>query len=294
MKKNFLSHVSTGEKIVAVVLVIVVAGIAGLSWYGYTEIARLTNQVNDLTTELSQTADLLQARIADATTTLGEAIAEEQQTVKRQVSSITGTVSTLEKLTKTDPELLAKYSKIFFLSEHYAPARLAVIPAEYRYNEKQNLQIIPEVLPELKKMLDRAKRDGIEMYVSSAYRSFDTQEALKGAYTVTYGAGSANAFSADQGYSEHQLGTTVDLITPGTNGQLTGFDTKPAYTWMLENAYKYGFVLSYPKNNGYYIFEPWHWRFVGVKLATYLHEDGKNFYDLDQRTIDTYLVSLFD
>jgi LAS superfamily LD-carboxypeptidase LdcB len=63
---------------------------------------------------------------------------------------------------------------------------------------------------------------------------------------------------------------------------------------MQNHAYIYGFVLSYPKNNGYYVYEPWHWRFVGVKLATDLHNQGKNFYDMDQRTIDTYLLNIFD
>jgi D-alanyl-D-alanine carboxypeptidase len=84
------------------------------------------------------------------------------------------------------------------------------------------------------------------------------------------------------------------MITTGLGGMLDGFDKTSAYQWMLNNAYKYGFILSYPKNNGYYVFEPWHWRFVGIKLATDLHSQGKNFYDLDQRTIDGYLVSVFD
>ena len=75
---------------------------------------------------------------------------------------------------------------------------------------------------------------------------------------------------------------------------MSGFDTTEAYTWLQKNAYKYGFVLSYPKDNGFYIFEPWHWRFVGQKLAGDLHDDGKFFYDLDQRDIDKYLISLFD
>ena len=67
-----------------------------------------------------------------------------------------------------------------------------------------------------------------------------------------------------------------------------------AYTWMQANAYKYGFELSYPKANGYYVYEPWHWRFVGVELATKLYNDHANFYDLDQRTLDTYLIKIFD
>jgi LAS superfamily LD-carboxypeptidase LdcB len=294
MKKDLLANLTLGHYLGVAVFALLIAAIAGLSWYGYTRITTLSHQVSDLSTELAQTADLLQARIADATTTLGQAIEKEQQSVNKQVRSITGTVSTLEKLSQTDPELLAKYSKIFFLSEHYAPARLVDIPATYKYSESKTQQIIPDVLPYLRKMLDAAKDDGVEIYVQSAYRSYDEQQAVKSSYTVTYGVGTANTFSADQGYSEHQLGTTVDFITTGTGGLLAGFDTKPAYAWLLKNAYKYGFALSYPKNNTYYIFEPWHWRFVGVKLATDLHKDGKQFYDLDQRTIDSYLVSVFD
>ena len=108
-----------------------------------------------------------------------------------------------------------------------------------------------------------------------------------------YGSG-ANKFSADQGYSEHQLGTTVDFTTPDIGAGFSKFETTAAYTWLTDNAYKYGFALSYPKNNAYYQFEPWHWRFVGVELATKLHNDNMYFYDLNQRIIDTYLVYIFD
>jgi D-alanyl-D-alanine carboxypeptidase len=143
-------------------------------------------------------------------------------------------------------------------------------------------------------MIDDANAAGVKIFVQSAYRSFFDQASLKGKYTVTYGAGTANSFSADQGYSEHQLGTTVDFSTTGLNGGLDGFDKTPAYTWLVANAYKYGFVLSYPKNNTYYVFEPWHWRFVGFALALRIHNESKNFYDLDQRVIDGYLISIFD
>jgi len=55
------------------------------------------------------------------------------------------------------------------------------------------------------------------------------------------------------------------------------FNKTKAYQWLLNNAYKYGFILSYPENNEYYIYEPWHWRFVGIKLATKLHNENKFF-----------------
>ena len=63
---------------------------------------------------------------------------------------------------------------------------------------------------------------------------------------------------------------------------------------MVRNAYKYGFTLSYPEENGYYIFEPWHWRFVGTDLADDLRRDNAHFYDWEQRKIDEYLISIFD
>ena len=110
---------------------------------------------------------------------------------------------------------------------------------------------------------------------------------------VTYGSG-ANQFSADQGFSEHQLGTTIDFTTPELGANFDNFKSSSAYDWLLSNAYKYGFVISYPEGNNYYQFEPWHWRFVGKGLAKRLYEDGEYFYDLDQRTIDSYLINIFN
>ena len=110
---------------------------------------------------------------------------------------------------------------------------------------------------------------------------------------MSYGSG-ANSFSADQGYSEHQLGTAIDFTTLELGSDFSSFEKTDAYKWLLDNAYEYGFILSYPKDNTYYQFEPWHWRFVGKSLANTLHQENKNFYDVDQRTIDSYLISIFD
>lgn len=111
------------------------------------------------------------------------------------------------------------------------------------------MSVDSRVEPFLDNLLAAAQKAKIDLRVASAYRSFGEQSTLKSTYSVTYGAGSANAFSADQGYSEHQLGTTVDFTTVATNGALDGFNATPAYTWLLANAYKYGFVLSYPEDN---------------------------------------------
>ncbi|QQR82743.1 M15 family metallopeptidase [Candidatus Campbellbacteria bacterium] len=213
--------------------------------------------------------------------------------LEQQIQDITGTVGTLEKLSKTDPELLQKYSKVFFLNEHYTPPKLSTIDKALVYDESKQQQIHRQVWPFLEDLIKDAKNDDVSLFVLSAYRSFGTQAALKTGYTVSYGSG-ANAFSADQGYSEHQLGTTVDFTTTGINGGLNGFETTPAYKWLVDNAYRYGFILSYPKGNAYYQFEPWHWRFVGTDLARVLHRQNMDFYDMDQRQIDKYLVTIFD
>ena len=202
-------------------------------------------------------------------------------------------VDELEKIIETDKELLQKYSKIYFLNEHYTPSKLRDIPSDMLNAGAKPQQIHSRVWRFLENMIEDAARDGIDLKVVSGYRSFDTQVDLKSGYKTIYGSG-ANQFSADQGYSEHQLGTTVDLNTPGTVPTSISFSGTPAYEWLTKNAYKHGFVLSYPKGNAYYMYEPWHWRFVGENLADDLFDDGKNFYDLEQREIDKYLGEIFD
>lgn len=214
-------------------------------------------------------------------------------TFETQINSLSGTVGTLEKLAKTDPELLAKYSRVYFLNENYAPSSLSAIQKEYGFQSERTYQVHASIAAPLEDLLQAAHADGHMILVASAFRSFDEQRSLKSNYTVRYGGG-ANAFSADQGYSEHQLGTTVDLTTQSIGGTFAGFDRTKEYEWLTKNAWRFGFILSYPKGNTYYQYEPWHWRYVGKALAKRLHEDEQNFYDLDQRTIDGYLVNIFD
>jgi len=237
-----------------------------------TNIVAQNNLLNNtVQTQLSQTTDLLD-----------------------QVNQVNDTAESLNKLSKVDPQLLQKYSKVFFLNENYKPADLTSIPTQFTFNKSKDYEFYDKVEPFLEKMMQAATDDGVNLKVISAYRSFGTQATLKSTYQVVYGAGTANSFSADQGYSEHQLGTTVDFTTPELGENFDTFDSTTAYTWLVKNAYKYGFTLSYPKGNSYYVYEPWHWRFVGEDLANRLHRNGKNFYDLDQRIINNYLGVFFD
>ena len=189
-----------------------------------------------------------------------------------EVVNMGGTVSVLDKLSKIDPELLQKYSKVFFLNEHYRPKSFAQITQEYIYPDT-DLWIQEQVWPHLEGLLQSASSSETDLLVFSAYRSFDTQAKIKSSFTVTYGTG-ANQFSADQGYSEHQLGTTVDFTTSENGNSFYTFDETATYEWLLDNAHLYGYIISYPEDNGYYRFEPWHWSFVGKDLATRQNEEG--------------------
>lgn len=298
---------------IRLLLVLFALGISGTASYLSYQNYHLQQEREFLKTEIAETKDIftaqkeellqniealkviLAANQSDRNVLEMDLLAEREavDTIEAAVQAMTGTVGTLKKLSDTDKELLKKYSRVYFLNENYVPKYLFPILSPYVHEPEKEKYVSAEVWPFLQKMLDDANAAGADIRVISAYRSFGTQSALKSAYTFTYGSG-ANKFSADQGYSEHQLGTTVDLTTTKLGAGFTAFEKTAGYAWLSENAYTYGFVLSYPKQNGYYVFEPWHWRFVGRALALKLHDENKHFYDLTQREIDEYLVSLFD
>lgn len=306
MKNPNDKHVNLGKlSLILGGIVLIAISVAG--YFVYSSLSSLSKNILALENKTSSSTQILNQKIANieaalATTTLtsqelSQRLLEEQTkstSFEASINNITGTVGTLEKLSKTDKELLQKYSKVYFLNDNYVPMSLATINKKYLYDETKDLQFHASALSFLERMLNQANNEGVSLKIASAYRSFNTQSILKNDYLITYGSG-ANKFSADQGYSEHQLGTTVDITTDGLEPALEiEFENTPAYVWLTKNAYQYGFILSYPKNNVYYQYEPWHWRFVGVGLATKSHNDGINFSDMEQRVIDTYLVNIFD
>ncbi|MBI2674108.1 MAG: M15 family metallopeptidase [Candidatus Zambryskibacteria bacterium] len=294
-----LTHFKLGGYKLDIQLIILIFSIAALVLAGYVAYQyRLLGNELKMVENNNSTLQIQLEKVEKDKLNLSELSAYQQSIIdsfQGQISNIGQTVGTLEKLAQTDKELLKKYSKVYFLNENYVPAKLTQIDEAYIFAQNGgNLLIHNDVWSFLKRLLENAHADNIDLLVVSAFRSFDTQAALKSEYKVIYGAGTANQFSADQGYSEHQLGTSADFTTSNAGATFSKFQTDPAYQWLKDNAYKYGFALSYPENNSYYKFEPWHWRFVGVELAKMLHRENKYFYDLDQRDIDPYLIKLFD
>lgn len=297
-----MEHTSAKDIIALVLLGVALFGLVKYIDYRFNlvmaEVESYNSGLSTLKQEFESSLANLENTVFGTTSNLKSVLEQEQEknnSLKDELSGIGDAVKGLEKLSITDKELLKKYSKVYFLNEHYVPISLSSIDEDLVNKKGQNLQIHSNVLPYLEDLISEANsEEGLALQALSAYRSFGTQSALKANYTLTYGAGTANQFSADQGYSEHQLGTTLDFTTKALNGNLVGFEKTPEYNWLKENAHKYGFILSYPQGNTYYKFEPWHWRYVGVDLATRLYDDNMNFYDLDQRIIDSYLAKIFD
>lgn len=133
-------------------------------------------------------------------------------------------------------------------------------------------QVATSAAPQLIRLLDAGDAAGLGLKIESAFRSYDYQAAVHDNVVASGGSSAADRVSARPGYSEHQTGLAVDLITPGSPACdfKQCFASTPAGTWLRENAWRYGFLVRYTKGNEAvtgYSPEPWHLRYVGRGLA---------------------------
>lgn len=131
---------------------------------------------------------------------------------------------------------------------------------------------------QLVKMFAAAKNAGYNLTVTSAYRSYSTQQATFNYWVSVAGLAAASQISARPGHSQHQLGTAVDLSATTISNNLTpNFGNTPEGKWLADNSYKWGYVLSYPAGKEHitgYAYEPWHFRYIGVTAAGQMNSLG--------------------
>lgn len=172
--------------------------------------------------------------------------------------------------------LVNKYHK---LPDNYEPSDLTEL--SYK-NGNYKYLLRKEAAEAFEKLTSAALLDNVIFYPFSAYRSFETQNILYSRYKNRDGEEKADTYSARPGFSEHQLGLAVDVRSNTLGDNLTN----EHYKWMLENSYKYGFIVRYPKGKQHvtqFMEEPWHIRYIGVDLATKVHDSGltyDEYYDL--------------
>ena len=132
----------------------------------------------------------------------------------------------------------------------------------------------------LENLFAEANEQGLNLILISAYRNYVLQTVIFNNNVTNLGRDQALRVSAVPGHSEHQLGLGADISTPALESVewLTNtFATTPEGIWVGENAYRFGFIISYPygrtEDTGF-IYEPWHLRYVGIRASTIIHEQG--------------------
>ena len=177
-------------------------------------------------------------------------------------------------------DLLVLVNKQYKLPSSYAPKDL-VKASKSGIRRGENYYLRSIVIPDLTRMITDAKSEGVDLSIVSGYRSYQTQIDTYN-YWLKMNNGNTNlvdTFSARAGHSQHQLGTAIDFSTNEIRDKLGDeFSNTKASKWLSQNAYKYGFVISYPK--GYenitgYKHESWHYRYIGVENAQNMINLGK-------------------
>ncbi len=134
-----------------------------------------------------------------------------------------------------------------------------------------------EAAEALAAMRDGAVEAGLDFSITSGYRSYSEQISLHATYSGRRGATVAENFSARGGYSEHQTGWAADIYGSESCRVKRCFAQELVGAWVAENAWQYGWIVRYPEGEfettGYW-FEPWHVRYVGVELSTWMHDQG--------------------
>lgn len=175
-----------------------------------------------------------------------------------------------ESYTISNPdELLTLVKKGFYLPDDYEPE--LVEPDIPVAPDCENSQMTPETSKALTKMYKAAKKEGLELVVNSAYRSYETQVAIYNDFETRYGGQYASEYVAAPGASEHQTGLGLDLTSQSVvEGKKITFGDTEEYRWVVENCYKYGFIIRFEDGTDGITgiaHEPWHLRYVGEEVA---------------------------
>lgn len=157
-----------------------------------------------------------------------------------------------------------------YLKEDYVPENLKSLSSTYALS---NMKMVEEAANAFESLSKDASKENYKIIAMSTYRSYEYQVDLYNKYVKSDGKDAADTYSGRPGNSEHQTGLAVDVYNQTET--YTNFEKTKEYNWMQENAYKYGFILRFPKdkeNETGYEFESWHYRYVGKDIAKYIHK----------------------
>lgn len=186
----------------------------------------------------------------------------------------------MDKENYEDPIIVKKFSTDMLVNKHrsltkaFEPEDLVSIDEKYAVDDTQAGSRI--AVNAFIQMYKAAKKEGYGLVINSSYRSYEDQEETCDTYRELYGENYVKNYVAMPGFSEHQTGLSFDIGSTDTNV----FADSDEYEWVQENAHKYGFIQRFPTKyesiTGFRA-EPWHYRYVGKKIATYIYENDISF-----------------
>lgn len=278
MAKGLEKKKKSKDGIIIAVLVLLIVAVAFST--AVIVIKSKSETASTTTPANSQTASSSAASSGEGTT--------ESTTEKPSVNNNVATESTTEK--KTEPK--RSESGRIIVDVDSVPWNLIVvnmdreIPEGYDPETKEILdsgyELDARVTPYYEEMYLAGKKDGVTLTPFSGHRSYERQRINYNNLTETYmarynldreaAAKKAATVILPPGTSEHNIGLAMDICNT-----YDSFADSAEYAWLMENAYKYGFILRYPKEKEGVtgiVFEPWHWRYVGVEYAKKIKDSG--------------------
>ena len=162
--------------------------------------------------------------------------------------------------------LVNKYN---YLDDKYVPKNLEKVSTVYALS---NMKLVEKAKEAYEEMAKDASKNKLKLVILSSYRSYDYQVDLYNRYAKKDGKDKADTYSGRPGFSEHQTGLAIDIYNGKT--PYTKFESTKEFDWMQDNAYKYGFILRFPKGKELetgYQYESWHYRYVGNDIAKEIH-----------------------
>ena len=182
----------------------------------------------------------------------------------------------------TEFNTLMLVNKYNYVTEDFTPNDLVLVDSY----AKENMYLNSECKEAFVRLSRDAELEGYNIRAISTYRTIEYQENLYNNYVKHDGVELADTYSARPGFSEHHTGLAIDV--DNNNLSYNNFENTKEFDWMMKNAYKYGFILRYPKDSTItgYIYEPWHYRYVGLEVSKYIHEHNITFEEYYYEFID--------
>jgi D-alanyl-D-alanine carboxypeptidase len=171
-------------------------------------------------------------------------------------------------------------NKEFAFPSDYTPPDLVRPNVTYSFGDQdiEKSYMRKEAAGALEELFAGAKEDGLFLFAVSGYRSYDRQEEILAAGAAASDEAKALESIAPPGMSEHQSGLAMDISSESNDFELNqAFEATEEGQWLKEHAHEYGFILRYPKGKEditRYIYEPWHFRYVGKEAAAKILEHG--------------------